>query len=158
MSDAVCIVNDRPLTTLSSSLNDLSPLSPSCFLGQRLAPYTPLSTFHHSGDLRRDYLYNASLAHTFWLSWAKGYLPTLQGRGKLRNIKNNLSPSQLVLVGGSEDTCKRGVYRLGRIHAVHPQTHQERDIVRRATVAVLKNLNDGEIEYILHDISKIAPV
>ena len=42
MSDAVRIVIDRPLTTLSSEPNDLSPLFPSCFLGQQLAPYTPL--------------------------------------------------------------------------------------------------------------------
>ena len=32
-SDAVRIVNDRPLTTLSRASNDLSPFSPSCFLG-----------------------------------------------------------------------------------------------------------------------------
>ena len=157
-SDAVRIVNDRPLTTLSSAPNDLSPLSPSCLLGQRLAPYTPLSTFHHSGDLRRDYLYNANPAQRFWLSWAKGYLTTLQGRGKWRSIKDSLSPGQLVLVGGCEDICKRGAYRLGRIHAVHSQTRQGKDIVRRATIAVLKSTGNGEIEYILRDISKIALV
>ena len=105
-SDAVRIVNDRSLTTLTSAPNDLSPFSPSRFLGQRLAPYTSLSTFHHSRDLRRDCLYNANLAHRFWLSWAKGYLTTLQGRGKWRSIKDNLSPGQLVLVGGCEDICK----------------------------------------------------
>ena len=31
--DAVRIVNDRPLTTLSDQPNDLLPISPSCFLG-----------------------------------------------------------------------------------------------------------------------------
>ena len=158
MSDAVGIVNDRPLTTLSSEPNDLSPLSLFCFLGQELVPYTPLSAFHDSGDLGRDYTYNVKLAHRFWLSWVKGYLPTLQGRGKWRSVRENLLPGQLVLVGGFEDICKRGRYRLGRIHAVHPQTRQERDIVRRATVAVLKSSDNGEIEYILRDISKIAPL
>ena len=158
MSDAVRIVNDRLLTTLSSELNDLSPLSPSCFLGQQLAPYTPLSVIHDSGDLRRDYTYNVNLALRFWLSWIKGYLPTLQDRGKWRSVRENLSPGQLVLVGGFEDICKRGRYRQGRIHAVHPQTRQRRDIVCRATVAVLNSSDNGEIEYILRDISKIAPL
>ena len=40
--DAVRIVNDRPLTTLSDQPNDLLPITPSCFLGQGLAPYTLL--------------------------------------------------------------------------------------------------------------------
>ena len=153
MSDAVRIVNDRPLTTLRSEPNDYSPLSPSCFLGQQLAPHTPLSAFHDSGDLRRDYIYNVDLAHRFWLSWVKGYLPTLQGRGKWRSVRENISSDQLVLVRGFEDICKRGRYRPRRIHAVHPQTRQGRDIVRRATVAVLKSPDNGKIEYILRDIS-----
>ena len=40
--NAICIVNDRPLTSASSKLNDLSPLTSSCFSGQWLAPYTLL--------------------------------------------------------------------------------------------------------------------
>ena len=120
-SDAVRIVNDRPLTTLSDRPNDLAPLTPSSFLGQRLAPNTPISAFHNRGDLRRDFMYNATLAHRFWLSWIKGYLPTLQGRSKWRVTRGNLSPGQLVLVGDATDIFKRGTYRLGRIHCAHPQ-------------------------------------
>ena len=67
VSDAVRIVNDRPLTAVSSVPNHLSPLTPACFLGQQLAPSTPLGAFHNTGDLRRDYVYNATLAHKFWL-------------------------------------------------------------------------------------------
>ena len=81
-SDAVRIVNDRPLTTLSDKYSNLSPLTPSSFLGQGLAPNTPISAFHNRGDLRREFMYNATLVHRFWLSWVKGYLPTLQGRSK----------------------------------------------------------------------------
>ena len=65
----------------------------------------------------------------------------------------------LVLVGDAEDLSKRGAYRLGRIHRLHPQLRAGKEIVRRATVAVpKKNAAVGEIEYILRDISKIAPV
>ena len=66
--DAVRIVNDRQLTSLSSEPNDLAALSPSSFLGQQLAPYTPLSSFHDEGDLRRDFRYNTTLVNKFWLS------------------------------------------------------------------------------------------
>ena len=86
--DAVRIVNDRPITTVSDHPNDLSPLTPSCFLGQlfwALSLNTPLGGYHDKGDLRKDYIFNATLAHRFWLSWIKSYIPTLQGRNEWRS-------------------------------------------------------------------------
>ena len=157
-SDVVRIVNERPLTSVSSEPNDLAPLTPSCFLGQQLSPYTPISSFHHRGDLRQDYLYNSTLAHKFWLLRMQGYLPTLQGRSNWRVHRDNFEPGQLVLVGDARDLAKRCVYRLGRIHAVHPQIRQGKKIVRLATIAVLKNTGSGEIEYVLRDVAKIAPI
>ena len=65
VSDAVRIVNDRPLTSVSSHPNDLLPISPLSFLGQQPAPYTPISVFHDRGDLRRDCLYNVILLISF---------------------------------------------------------------------------------------------
>ena len=108
------------------------------FFGPTADSIHPLSAFHDSGDFRRDFQYNSFLAHKFWLGWIKGYLPTLQGRSKWRVHRENLSPGQLVLVGGPDDISKRGSYRLGRIHAVHHQIRQGKEFVRRATVAVLK--------------------
>ena len=46
-SDAIRIVNDRPLTTLSDQPNDLCPITPSSFLGQHLSPKTPVCTGHN---------------------------------------------------------------------------------------------------------------
>ena len=138
-SDAVCIVNDRPLTTLSDQPNDLLVITPSCFLGQKRAPSTPVGTFNEKGDLRRDYMYNSTLAHQFWLIWIKGYLISLQGRKTWRAVKENLYPGQLVLVEDAEDIAKRRLYRLGRIHCLHPQIRKGKEIVRRATVAVPAN-------------------
>ena len=48
-SDAVRIVKDRPLTSLSDKPNDLAVITTSFFLGQGLAPNTPLSAFHDRG-------------------------------------------------------------------------------------------------------------
>ena len=70
--DAMRIVNDRPLTTSSCEPNDLVPIIPSSFLSQNLAPNTPLSAFYDRGDLRKDFTYNSTLAHRFWLSWIRG--------------------------------------------------------------------------------------
>ena len=49
-TDAVRIVNDCPLTTLSDQPNTLRPIIPSSFLGQQLAPNTPLCGLHDQGD------------------------------------------------------------------------------------------------------------
>ena len=159
--ETVRIVNDRPLTTPSDQPNDLLPITPSCFLGQKLAPCTLSGESHDNGDLRRDYAYNSTLAHQFRLSLIKGYVTNIQGRKKWRATRENLFPGQLVLVGDSEDICKRGSYRIGRIHSVHPQFRNGKEIVRRATVAVFARNSDSgsnKLDYILVDVSKIAPV
>ena len=72
---------------------------------------------------------------------------------------NNAVLSGINLLNNLVEVLTR--FRLGRIHCVHPQVRKGRDIVRRATVAVLaKNPDSGktEIRYILRDLSKIAPV
>ena len=74
---------------------------------------------------------------------------------------DNFEVGQLVLVGDAAGLTKRGAYRLGRIHSIHPETRKGREIVRRTTVAVLArnpDMGSCEIKYILRDLSKIAPV
>ena len=60
-SDAIRIVNDRSLTALSDEPNDISPSTPASFLGQQLAPNTPVGSFYDKEDLRKDFLFNAYL-------------------------------------------------------------------------------------------------
>ena len=74
-SDAVRIVNDRTLTTLSDQPDDLCPITPSSFLGQHLAPNSPICDVHDKGDLRRDYIFNLTFAHRFWLQWMEVIYP-----------------------------------------------------------------------------------
>ena len=82
VSDAIRIVNDRPLTTISSTPDDLTPLTPSCFLGQHLAPNTPVSAFHYRGDLRRDYEYCATYVGSAVLVKVDEGLPPLPSGAK----------------------------------------------------------------------------
>ena len=114
-ADAVRIVNDRPLTILSDQPNDFCPITPSSFLGQQLAPNTLPYGLHNQGDLRKDYSYNSTLAHGFWLLCMKSYLPSLQSQNKWRTLQTNLEPVQLVLVGDNEDLASKGAYGLKRI-------------------------------------------
>ena len=78
--------------------------------------------------------------------------------GQVENHQKNIAPGQLVLIGDVPDISNRDTYRLGSIHKVHPQFRNGKEIVRRATVAVLKHSSSGKIEYILQDLSKIAPM
>ena len=82
----------------------------------------------------------------------------MKGRSKWRTVKENIAPGQLVLVRDAPHISNRGTYRIERIHKVHPQLQNGTEIVRRATVAVLKHSCSVEIEYILRDLSKIAPL
>ena len=91
----------------------------------------------------------------------KSYLPTLQDQKKWRELKKNLVTGQVVLVGDTADLLPKEAYRFERVHRLHPLLRGEKKIVRRAAVAVLKrNAAAGNcgIEYILRDISKLAPV
>ena len=81
----------------------------------------------------------------------------MHGRGKWWVACQNLAEGQLVLVGNAEDINKRWAYRLGRVHCVHPQLRRGKEIVRLATIAVLKNSGSKEIDYVLRDVSKNAP-
>ena len=107
VSDSVRIVNDRPLTTHSDQPNDLSPITPSSFLGQQLSPNTPLCGLHDQGDLRKDYLYNATLAHRFWLGWMKSYLPTCKVEINGVNSRRILFPVNLFWWGTLQIFCPR---------------------------------------------------
>ena len=89
----------------------------------------------------------------------KSHTPSSQGRNKWRTVRPNLLPGQPVLVGDAEDLAHKRSYRLRRIHCLHPQFRPGKEMVRRATIAVLaRNAEAGpdQIEYNLRDLSKIA--
>ena len=90
--DAVRIVDYRPLTIVSDQPNDLLPITLPCFLEQHLSPNTPLGGLHSKGDPRKDFMYNATLAHRFWNSWMKSYISTLQVPNKWKTLGYNLVP------------------------------------------------------------------
>ena len=75
-------VNNRSLITPSNQSDDLFPITPPSFLKQHLAPNSPFCDVHDKGNLCRDYVFDSTLAHRFWLQWIGGYLPTLQRRNK----------------------------------------------------------------------------
>ena len=160
-SNAVRVVNERPITALSEDPRDCTVVTPASLLTPGFHPYSPVGSVHERDHLRRDYKFCVALAERFWKDWMAFYLPTLQGRNKWRESAQNLQVGDLVLVGDAEDISKRGNYRVGRISEIFPQMHHGKPIVRRAKVAVTvydSKSDSYAIDHILRDISRIAPV
>ena len=76
-SNAVQVVNERPLTVLSDDPRDFAVVTPASLLTPAFDPYTPLGRVHDRDHLRRNYKFNVALAYRFWKDWVALYLPTL---------------------------------------------------------------------------------
>ena len=107
ISDSVRIVNNRTLTTISDQPNHLSPITPISFLGQQLSPNTPWCELHDQRDLRKDYLFYATLPHLVLVGVDKILSAYFTGQNKWRELKKNLVPGQLVLVMDSADLLSK---------------------------------------------------
>ena len=160
-SNAVRVVNERPLTTLSDDSRDFAVVTPASLLTPAFDPYTPVGRAHDRDHLRRDCRFNVALADRFWKDWLVFYLPTLQGKNKKRETSKNLQIGDLVLVGDSVDISERGKYRVGRVAEVFPQMHNGNPIARKAKIDVTEHdskTDSYKVEHIYRDISRIAPV
>ena len=119
LSTTMCIVeltlNARPLTTVSSDVDDLEALTPNHFLlGNRnvCLPYLPCA--ENFVDHRKLIRQTQAYANLIWDTFRKEYLPSLNSRQKWRSTANEtLKEGDLVWLIG--DSNKRGCCNLGRV-------------------------------------------
>ena len=115
MCIAVQALNARPLTPVSSDVNDLEALTPNHFLlGNRnvCLPYLPCA--EEFVDHRKFFRQTQAYANLIWDRFRKEYLPTLNNRQKWRSTTSEtLKEGDLVWL--IEDNAKRGYYNLGRV-------------------------------------------
>ena len=122
------IVNGRPITKLSSQVDDPTPLTPNHLLLLRGGPVTPLDS--SQGDMyRRRWKYVQHLANQFWTRWAKEYLPELQRRSKWKDKQENFKIGDLVMIVG--ENTPRNLWPLGIVSAA--ETGKD-GLVRTVTV------------------------
>ena len=148
----MCIVeqtlNARPLTTVSSDVNDLEALTPNHFLfGNRnvCLPYLPCAEkfVDHLKLFRQTQAY----ANLIWDRFRKEYLPTVNNRQKWRSTANEtLKEGELVWL--IEDSDTRGYYNSGRI----TKTIDGSDAVIRSAIVLTE---DGVYK---RPVVKLAPV
>ena len=152
LSTTMCIVeqtlNSRPLTPVSSDVNDFEALTPNHFLlGNKnvCLPYLPCA--EEFVDHRKLFRQTQGYANLIWDRFRKEYLPTLNNLQKWRSTANEtLKEGDLVWL--IKDSDKRGYYNLGRV----TETIDGSDgVIRSAIVRTI----DGVYK---RPVIKLAPV
>lgn len=125
------MVNNRPLTAVSSDDKDPLPLTPNHLLTLKLQPVSPVPGKFAEADLyaRKRWKQVQYLAGAFWQRWKNEYLATLQTRSKWHGPKQDLEEDDVVMV--RDDLVPRPEWKIVRVKTVH---HGRDNRVRRVTL------------------------
>ena len=117
-TEVEAILNNRPLSYVSSDADDIQVITPNLLLQLRPGESMPCGVFDKKDTYsRRRWKQVQYLADLFWTRWVKDYLPDLQVRQKWHQRKRNLSAGDVVLV---VDDSPRNSWTLGRILETYP--------------------------------------
>ncbi|XP_072178274.1 uncharacterized protein [Diadema setosum] len=124
------IINSRPITGVSTDVNDVEALTPNhlLLLNASSTP-PPVATSEADNYARRRWRQVQFLADTFWTRWRREYLPRLQERQKWATSQRNVHVGDLVLV--VDEHSPRNVWPLGRVLQTWPD---EKGFVRQCEV------------------------
>ena len=123
------ILNDRPITDVSTDPKDLSALTPSMLLNGVVETFLPADVCSKSDLYRRSWRKGQILADRFWSRWLSEYLPMLQPRQKWFGVAPNINVGDLVLV--KDDSVKRGCWPKAIVDECYPDAD---GLVRRVRV------------------------
>ncbi|XP_064082740.1 uncharacterized protein LOC135198761 [Macrobrachium nipponense] len=130
------IVNSRPLTTVSDSVDDLEPLTPNHLLIPKSYVIPPPGLFQKDDVyMRRRWRCVQYLTNLFWSRFRKEYLSTLQTRQKWNEPRRNLIVGDVVLV--KSDIEPRNQWPMGRAIEVYPD---DKGIIRSAKIKTLSSV------------------
>ena len=135
MAEVTAIVNNRPLTAISSDPSAPELLTPSTLLTQKTLPLKPPPGNFVPQDLyAKQWRQVQFLANRFWSRWKKEFLPTLQSRRKWETDQPNLKEGDLVLLRCKESP--RNEWPLARISKAISSADGK---VRKVEVTTAKN-------------------
>ncbi|XP_078384040.1 uncharacterized protein LOC144666486 [Oculina patagonica] len=122
MCEVESIINSRPLTVISSDVNDPYPLSPNQILTMKTSIVLPPPGKFQRNDvyMRRRWRRVQYLCNLFWSRWKREYLPMLQERPKWNKVKRNLKVNDVVLV--KDENAPRNVWPMGVVTRVQPDS------------------------------------
>ena len=155
MCEVEDMLNNRPLTPITSDVDDLEALTPNHILRLNTGISFPLGLFEKSENYhRRRWRQVKHLAHMFWIRWRREYIPLLNSRQKWFTPQRSLQEGDLVLV--ADQLLPRNFWSTGRIVNVHKDSD---GYVRSAQIKVAKFI-DGKkfqigVNYLNRPIHKL---
>ena len=128
------ILNDRPITPVSSDHRDPAALRPADLLLLRGNPSVPLGHADQDCYTKRWFRQAQHIVDVFWRRWSKEYVPQLIARQKWHSKRRNMQVGDVVLI--ADQSLPRGKWPLGIVESVTPG----RDgLVRSAVVQTSKS-------------------
>ncbi|GBN20548.1 hypothetical protein AVEN_66594-1 [Araneus ventricosus] len=113
------ILNSRPVTEISSDINDLEALTPGHFLTRRpINTVAEPESINVSDNRLSRWQRVEKLTQHIWKRWSSDYLNHFQQRHKWQFVKNNVKPGMMVIL--KEDNLPKCKWALGRIIDVIP--------------------------------------
>ena len=145
LTEVESILNNRPLTSASSDINDLEALTPNhILLGLHQNWDSMLDTNERDVLSRRKWRQVQGAAAEFWKRWHMEYLPLLTKRPCWKGTTPNYQSGELVML--KEDNVVKGKWKLARIVKTLPGKD---DVVRTVEVQT----KDGKY---VRPVSKLA--
>ena len=111
------IINGRPMTKLSSVVDDRLPLTPNHLPMIRSCSSRIMQSFNRGDMYRKQWRYVQHMTDVFWKRWLREYLPELQRRSKWRKEKRNVAVGDLVLV--MDELTPRNVWPMGMVYEIN---------------------------------------
>jgi len=148
------IVNSRPLTYVSSDVDDPDPLTPNHFVkgGVDLGPSIPSDVGTRAELFREKWKQAQALANHFWDRWTKEYLPTLLRRDKWTEQVEPLDVGDIVLL--VDDQAPRNVW----VKAVVTATHPAKDGQVRDVEVTVRNFSTKKKTTYRRPVTKLCPL
>lgn len=114
------LLNSRPITYVSSDLQDLSPLTPNHFLVGKIGGSVVPEALDHKQvyNPKKRWHRVQQLLGQFWKCWRKEFLPSLNVRNKWFHLRHNLKEGDVVLI--AEPNARRGEWPLSRVMEAYP--------------------------------------
>jgi hypothetical protein len=145
LTEVESILNNRPITSASSDVNDFEALTPNhILLGLHRKWNTMLDENERDVLSRRKWRQVQAAAVEFWKRWRTEYLPLLTKRPCWKTTTPNYQPGELVMV--KDDNAVKGKWELARIVKTLPGRD---DVVRTVEIQT----KDGKY---VRPVSKLA--
>ncbi|GFW51849.1 integrase catalytic domain-containing protein [Trichonephila clavipes] len=113
------ILNSRPLTPLSTDIDDLSVLTSAHFLiGRPITSISEPNIIRIKTNRLNIYQRLTKIVQSIWKRWRNNYLSNLQQRSKWKFEKDNVRVGDLVLI--KEDNLAVNKWLMGRLIEVFP--------------------------------------